>query len=169
MNSWFVRQLVQNHFDCEWQVSFILPPFHYPHLDVVDVILDCTGSTAVQSLNNALKVYANRPLFGRRIQQSNGTLGQYVFTSYAHAHYQALSLACSMKNVLPALPSTPSTSSPSSSGAPASGVVNTHKVGICSSNRSEWLIADFACAFNGYTSVGIHTTWPSEVGTLPRS
>jgi long-subunit acyl-CoA synthetase (AMP-forming) len=37
------------------------------------------------------------------------------------------------------------------------------KVGICATNRVEWLIADFACAFNSYSSVGIHTTWPVDV------
>jgi long-subunit acyl-CoA synthetase (AMP-forming) len=35
-------------------------------------------------------------------------------------------------------------------------------VGICSDNRSEWLITDFACTWNDYVSVGLHPTWPDE-------
>jgi long-subunit acyl-CoA synthetase (AMP-forming) len=35
-------------------------------------------------------------------------------------------------------------------------------VGICSENNTEWLITDFACCFNDYISVGLHTSWDAD-------
>lgn len=35
-------------------------------------------------------------------------------------------------------------------------------VGICSENRTEWLISDFACAYNDFVSVGLHKSWPQS-------
>lgn len=35
------------------------------------------GATSAQSISNALKVYANRPLFGTRVRDSNGAYGHY--------------------------------------------------------------------------------------------
>lgn len=33
---------------------------------------------------------------------------------------------------------------------------------ICSDNREEWMIADFACSLKGLISVGFHTSWPLD-------
>ncbi len=35
-------------------------------------------------------------------------------------------------------------------------------VGISGPNCIEWIIADFACSFNQYLSVGVHTTYNLE-------
>ena len=35
-------------------------------------------------------------------------------------------------------------------------------VGICGINMVKWLLADFACCFNDYVSVGLHNAWDSN-------
>ena len=42
------------------------------------------------------------------------------------------------------------------------GIGRRSHVGLCSANRPEWLVADFAGALNDYVSIGIHTSWPAD-------
>lgn len=35
-------------------------------------------------------------------------------------------------------------------------------VGICMSNKPEWVLTDFACVFNNFVSVGLMTNWPKN-------
>eukprot|EP01130_Rhizamoeba_saxonica_P018113 TRINITY_DN8977_c0_g1_i1.p1 TRINITY_DN8977_c0_g1~~TRINITY_DN8977_c0_g1_i1.p1 ORF type:complete len:831 (-),score=189.22 TRINITY_DN8977_c0_g1_i1:22-2493(-) len=87
------------------------------------------------SMNNAFIVFGDRPLFG--IEHENN---QIEWITYSQVRYTSISIALKLRNV----------------------VKGSRFVGIIGKNEPEWLYADFACAWNEYTSVGIHTSWPVE-------
>ena len=61
------------------------------------------------------------------------------------------------------------TSAAFSAGLRFSGIKRRSCVGIAMNNCYEWLIADFACAFGDYLSVGIHPSWsPSKINIVLR-
>lgn len=110
------------------------------------------GDSPAWTLHNALSEYAPRPLFGTRgARQADGTRA-YKWITYEEVRVEALRLAWGLRAAL--------AGEAGDAGGGSSAGKQQPAVGICGGNRVEWLLADFACAFNHYVSVGLHATWP---------
>lgn len=87
--------------------------------------------------------YNDKPFIGAR----NSNKEQFQWLTYQDIYTKSQHLASFLsKNVT----------------IPPSDVFPFGTVCICSENRAEWLISDFACSLNGLVSVGFHSSWPLE-------
>ena len=96
----------------------------------------------IELLNDRFSVHENDPLFGTKIVSEK----PYVWSSYGEVAQKTRKLAYFLKSHQHLFQITENVPFPT--------------VSICSSNREDWLIADFACTYCGYVSVGFHTSWP---------
>jgi long-chain acyl-CoA synthetase len=99
-------------------------------------------SMLAKFLQNRFKEKSDEKLFGKRDPNSE----QYIWSSYETIGRKARKLAEFFVKTLD-IQEYPS---------------KITSVGMCSDNREEWLIADFAATLCGIVSVGYHLTWPDE-------
>jgi hypothetical protein len=99
------------------------------------------SSTVAESINAIFSAYECRPLFGVTDQKSSGALA-YKWSSYSQVREKVFLISLAMRYTF-----------------------NLHQgsfIGICMSNRPEWLFADFATLLNFFVSVGLMPSWPKE-------
>lgn len=120
---------------------------HLVSLDQVELVGPGRGKTVPRALTNALSKFASRPLFlihesAEMASHLTATHLQYSWISYADVYHRAMNF---------------------SKGLCASSGYQMHGfVGICSSNRLEWVLADLALLLNGIVSVPITITSSKE-------
>jgi long-chain acyl-CoA synthetase len=86
------------------------------------------------AVSRAFTCYGAAPHLGSR----DGSRGRFTWRTYAQTGEEVAALASGLARSLP----------------------RRSCVAIASSNREEWLLADWACAYDDFVTVGIHTKWP---------
>ncbi|KNC49765.1 ACS4 protein [Thecamonas trahens ATCC 50062] len=97
--------------------------------------------SVAHALQRAFTLYDDAPFLGTGRTNESGTR-EYVYTTYKEVGAEATQLACAMSSFL--------------------GLPRGAKVGLCAENRPQWLVVDFACVFDAFVSVGLHTSWPQD-------
>jgi fatty acid CoA ligase FadD9 len=97
--------------------------------------------TVAESINAIFSAYEHRPLFGSPYQKSSGALA-YKWSSYSQVREKVFLISLAMRYII--------------------NLPQDSFIGICMSNRPEWLFADFATLLNFFVSVGLMASWPKE-------
>ena len=122
---------------------------HEHHL--IDRIPDTPGVSTLQSLyQRTFKEYAKRNAVGTRPKDKDGKLGEYQFKTYEEVEGLAMKLGKGIEKL---------------ELAPKINEYNDYTVrfiGICSKNREEYVITDFAASLFGFTCVPIYDTLGEE-------
>lgn len=96
-----------------------------------------SSPSSAETINRAFIYFSDRPCLGYRRKLQNGNFGEYVWLTYGEIHPIMLNLSCGLKFLIEEI----------------------HKkrgfVGICSKNRIEWFITDWACCLQSIVSVPI--------------
>ena len=107
--------------------------------------------TLAQALFNVLSIHGDKPLLGRSSDDVTGSgsvlaapiaVGGFSFTPYSTVLAASTRTALALRHQL---------------GLPPDAAV-----ALCGDNTPEWLVADFACVFNGFLTVGVHTGWAAD-------
>eukprot|EP01114_Cavostelium_apophysatum_P024190 TRINITY_DN9400_c0_g1_i1.p1 TRINITY_DN9400_c0_g1~~TRINITY_DN9400_c0_g1_i1.p1 ORF type:complete len:1214 (+),score=285.68 TRINITY_DN9400_c0_g1_i1:86-3727(+) len=97
-------------------------------------------STSCEVLIKAFETYSYRWAYGVRPRDERGNLLEYQWMTYEEVGSRSKNLSLGLRSL----------------------IKMNDFVGICSNNRPEWFFADFACVFQHFVSVPIHTTFSLE-------
>lgn len=116
-----------------------------PVLARFSVIYFLLSRAQADTLHRALLVFQDRPLFGEIVDGPEGR-ATVAYASAGAILARAGRLAAAFCTEL--------------------GVAPQARVAICAHNCTEWLLADFACAFSNAVPVGFLPTWPQAEFTF---
>eukprot|EP01080_Neovahlkampfia_damariscottae_P000077 gene77-4326_t len=126
----------ENEFNHELQITAMRKHQGYMHWLT-------TGDSSADTLKRAFTNYSDRPCLGERIKNNfkgQKIIGKYKFQTFKEIWDQLQATACGLTKLNSKV----------------------HKkrgfVGICSINRTEWFVTDWACVYNGMVSVPLART-----------
>ena len=107
-------------------------PWSADHMPTASFIED--APSLASAVARAFTCYGSSPHLGSR----DASIGRFTWRSYAQTGQEVAELASGLARSLP----------------------RRSCVAIASRNREEWLLADWACAYDDFITVGIHPNWP---------
>lgn len=90
-------------------------------------------ASLAQALHKAFLMHGPKKFIGEK-----NVFNEFVWLTYDQVFHHVFFLSKSLKNLK---------------------INHRAAIGICLHNCKEWLLMDFACCFNDYISVGLHTSW----------
>eukprot|EP00466_Bigelowiella_natans_P004133 jgi/Bigna1/69484/fgenesh1_pg.9_\ len=112
-------------------------------------------------LHRALVTYKDRPFMGYRTKESKLGEGTDQHSSVQQTFFYTIRAGSRLDYSWITFKEVLDQSSNLAKGLASLGIPRRAHVGICAPNCPEWIYADFACAFNDFICVGVHTSWPA--------